>query len=69
MTAFQIIALATLGVALVWQFVLPNLPALPAMKKKDATLQHLEAVIRIRDMAASPEVKTACNALLQALLK
>jgi len=68
-TAFQIIALSTLGVALVWQFVLPNLPALPAMKKKDSTLRHIEAVIRIRDMAASPEVKTACNALLQALLK
>lgn len=71
MTKFQIIALATLGAALVWQFVIPKLPALslPAFRKKDSTLQHLEAVIRIRDNTASSEVKTACNALLQALLK
>jgi hypothetical protein len=70
-TRFQIIALATLGAALVWQFVIPKLPplSLPLLKKKSTTLQHLEAVIRIRDTTASAEVKTACNALLQALLK
>ena len=71
MTKFQLIALATLGAALAWQFVIPKLPALslPILRKKDATLQHLEAVIRIRESAPSAEVKTACNALLQALLK
>lgn len=70
MTRFQIISLCVLLAALAWQF-LPafKLPALPSLKKKDATLAHLEAVIRIRDVATSAEVQTACNALLQALLK
>ncbi len=70
MTKFQILAVATLGAALVWQFVIPKLPALslPILRRKDATLQHLEAVIRIRESSSASEVKTACNALLQALL-
>lgn len=71
MTTFQIVSLAILGAVVLWQFVLPNLSSLrlPALPKQDKTLQHLEAVIRIREAASSAEVKAACNALLQALLK
>jgi hypothetical protein len=70
-TTFQIVALAILGAVVLWQFVLPNLSSfkLPALPKPDQTLKHLASVIHIRDASSSPEVKTACNALLQALLK
>lgn len=71
MTTFQIVSLSVLGAVVLWQFVLPNLPSLrlPALPKADQTLKHLEAVIRIRDASSASEVKSACNALLQALLK
>ena len=64
MTTFQIVALCVLAGSLAWQY----LPAMRLPLKKAGTLQNIEHVLRIRDEAATPEVKDACNTLLQALL-
>ena len=67
MTPFQIGAIALLVGSLAWVY-LPRLSwRLP--QRKPNVMKQIEAVIRIRDDAASPDVKTACNALLQALLR
>lgn len=68
MTAFQIVSLAVLGAVLLWQFVLPKVSTF-RLPKQDNVLRHLESVIHIRESSPSPEVKAACNALLQSLLK
>lgn len=61
MTTTQIVLAAVTVAAFVWAY-LPKLPTRGAMK-------DIEAVIAIRDSATSPEVKAACQSLLQALLK
>lgn len=68
MTTFQIAAIALFVCSVAWAYI-PKLPALHLPTRKPNVMRQLEAVIRIRDEAASPEVKTACNALLQQLLR
>lgn len=65
MTTFQIIAICLLVASVAWNY----LPAIAWPKRTPSVMQQIEAVIRIRDQAISPEVTTACNALLQALLR
>jgi hypothetical protein len=67
MTPFQVGAIALLVASLAWVYV-PRLSfSLP--QRKPSVMKQIAAVIGIRDEASSPEVKTACNALLQALLR
>lgn len=66
MTTFQIVAIALLVASLAWNYM-PALPAWPA--RKPDVMKQIAAVISIRDQASAPEVKSACNALLQALLR
>lgn len=66
MTPFQIAAVVLLVGTIAWQY-LPRLPAWPS--RKPSVMKQIAAVVNIRDEATSPEVKTACNALLQALLR
>lgn len=65
MTTFQIVALCLLAASLAWQYM----PALKLPSRKPSTLRQIESVIAIRDEATTPEVTSACNALLQALLR
>lgn len=65
MTTFQIVAIGMLVASLAWNY----LPAIAWPKRKPSVMQQIEAVIRIRDQATSPAVTTACNELLQALLR
>jgi hypothetical protein len=67
-TTFQIVSLCVLGAVVLWQFVVPHLKGI-SLPKGDPILRCLDAVIRIRESSSSPEVKAACNSLLQALLK
>lgn len=63
MTTTQIILAAVTAAAFAWAY-------LPAIKlPKRGAMRDIEAVIAIRDSASSPEVKAACQSLLQALLK
>lgn len=62
MTAFQIISLVALAVALLAQ--LPR----PSFARKVNTMAQIEQVIAIRDSSSNPEVVAACKALLQTLL-
>lgn len=66
MTTFQIAAIGLLVATVLWQYM-PALPAWP--KRKPNVMSQIEAVIGIREQATAPEVKSACNALLQALLR
>lgn len=68
MTTFQLAAIALFVCSVAW-VVIPKLPALHLPERKPNVMRHLEAVIRIRDEATSPEVKAACNALAQVLLR
>lgn len=65
MTTFQIVAIAILVASVAWQYM----PAIAWPKRKPNVMKQIEAVIRIRDQATSPAVTTACNDLLQALLR
>lgn len=66
MTTFQIVAIGLLVATVAWNY-LPALPAWP--KRKPNVMKQIESVISIRDQATSPAVTTACNELLQALLR
>jgi hypothetical protein len=63
MTQTQIILCVVTVLAFAWAY-------LPAIKlPKRGAMRDIESVIAIRDSATSPEVKAACQSLLQALLK
>lgn len=65
MTTFQIVACSVLALAVIWQY----LPALKLPARQTNVIRQIESVIAIRDSSQAPEVKTACHALLQALLR
>lgn len=66
MTTFQYVAIGLLVASVAWNY-LPALPKWPARKAN--VMGQIESVIGIREESSSPEVKSACNALLQALLR
>lgn len=65
MTTFQMVAVGVLALTVVWQY----LPALKLPTRKPNVMGQIESVIEIRESSQTPEVKSACNALLQALLR
>ena len=65
MTTFQIVAISLLVASIGWQYI----PAISWPARRPNVLKQIEAVISIREQAISPEVKAACNELLQALLR
>lgn len=69
MTTFQIIALAVLGLSLLATYGSTIVGALPAGKPRNKTMQHISAIVQVRDSYADPDLIAACNALLAALLK
>lgn len=66
MTTFQMAAVGVLALTILWQY-LPALPKWPG--RKPNVMKQIESVIAIREESSTPEVKSACNALLQALLR
>lgn len=66
MTTFQLVAIGLLVASIAWHYM-PALPKWP--ERKPNVMRQIESVVAIRDESAAPEVKTACNALLQALLR
>ena len=69
MTLTQTLTLAAVAVAaaliyLPWGKLLPMLQA-----GKPDSMSQVQAVLRIRDSATTPEVRKACTTLLEALLK
>lgn len=69
MTTFQIVSLAILVVAVAGSYGQHLLARLPKAKPGNKLLLHIEAVVRVRDAYADPDVNAACNAVLAALLK
>ena len=65
MTTFQIVACSVLALTVIWQYM----PALKLPARQPNVIRQIESVIAIRESSQTPEVKTACHALLQALLR
>jgi hypothetical protein len=65
MNAAQIISI----VVLILVVAAVYLPSLLALKVKPSSMKQVQAVLAIRDSTTSPEVRTACSALLHALLQ
>jgi hypothetical protein len=63
MTPIQIASLVGVALAAVY-FYAPKLQF-----PKPSSLSQIESVLAIRDTTTNPEVRAACSALLQALLK
>ena len=65
MTTIQIASLVVVAVVAAYFY----LPAIKWPAKESSSLSHIQAVLNIRDTTTSQEVRQACSALLQALLK
>lgn len=65
MTTFQMVAVGVLALTVAWQY----LPSLKLPGRKTNVISQIESVIAIRESSTTPEVKSACNELLQALLR
>ena len=65
MTPIQIASLVAVAVVAAYFY----LPALKLTRSKPSSLAQIESVLSIRDTTTSQEVREACSALLQALLK
>ena len=65
MTPVQIASLIAVAAAAIYFYA----PSTSLPTRKPGQMDQIEAVLKIRDTTQSPEVRQACLALLQALLK
>ena len=68
MTTEQMIAVAALAAAAIYNFYPQLISSIELPGKKSQLLQDLETVVRIRKTYESEKVTAACKALLEALL-
>ena len=70
MTTVQILALAAVFAAVILTYIPFNALRLPASSKAaPSTMQQIESVVAVREANADPAIISACNALLQAMLR
>jgi hypothetical protein len=70
MTTVQILALAAVFAAVILTYIPFNALRLPVSSKAaPSTMQQIESVVAVREANADPAIISACNALLQAMLR
>jgi hypothetical protein len=70
MTTVQILALVAVAVAVVLTYLPLNSIKLPVSNNsKPSILKQIESIVAVKEASTDAAVVSACNALLQALLK
>lgn len=69
MTTTQILTLCGLAVAAAVIYLPPLVGMISFSRSAPDSMEQFKAVLRIRDATNNPEVRKACSALLEALLK